>query len=69
MTATLVRPIVGVLNIEQPAPVTVLQGAGVPDFVAAQGTLYIATDAAATNTRLYINTDGDTTWASFTASA
>jgi len=45
-------------------------GAGAPTGVsAAKGTLYINTTATTTTTRLYINTDGATTWANFTASA
>lgn len=69
MAATKIRPIVGVNNNEQPAPATVMTCAGAPDFKAAQGTLVMRTDAAATNTRLYINTDGDTTWTVFAAAA
>jgi hypothetical protein len=36
---------------------------------APKGSLYIDTDATSTTTRLYINTDGGTTWATFTSSA
>jgi len=69
MAATKIRPIVGINNNSQPAPVTVMTCTGAPDFMASKGTLVIRTDAAATNTRLYINTDGDTTWTTFAAAA
>lgn len=38
-------------------------------LTAPKGTLFINTAAASTTTRLYVNTDGGTTWAYFTASA
>jgi hypothetical protein len=45
-------------------------GSGAPTGVtAAKGSLFINTGATTTTTRLYINTDGGTTWANFTASA
>src|SRR5262249_18429899 len=47
----------------------ILSGTGAPTLSAAKGTLYVNYAAAATTTRLYVNTDGATTWASFTASA
>jgi len=46
-----------------------LSGAGAPTLSAAKGTLYTRTDATTTTTRLYVNTDGGTTWANFTSSA
>ena len=48
-----------------------LVGAGDPNGVetAAKGSLYTNTTAITTTTRLYINIDGATTWAHFTASA
>ena len=46
-----------------------INGAGPPSFAAVKGTLYSNTTATTTTTRLYINTDGGTTWANFTASA
>lgn len=42
---------------------------GIDNYSAAKGTLYINTTAGTAATRLFINTDGGTTWASFTASA
>ena len=44
-------------------------GNGAPTFVATKGSLYVQLDATTTTTRLYINTDGSTTWAYFTTSA
>lgn len=44
-------------------------GTGAPTLSAGKGSLYCRTDATTTTTRLYINTDGGTTWANFTASA
>ena len=52
----------------QDAP-KVLMGGGAPTISAPKGTLYINRTGAAADERLYINTDGSTTWASFTASA
>jgi hypothetical protein len=54
----------------QVGPVGLLSGAGPPTgLTATKGTLYTNTTATTTTTRLYINTDGGTTWANFTASA
>lgn len=48
----------------------IISGAVAPTGITAtKGTLYINTAASSTTTRLYINTDGGTTWANFTASA
>lgn len=47
-----------------------ISGTGAPTGVSARkGSLYVNTTATTTTTRLYINTDGGTTWANFTASA
>jgi hypothetical protein len=46
-----------------------LSGAGAPSLSAPKGSLYSNTTAATAATRLYINTDGATTWAAFTAAA
>lgn len=52
------------------AGISFIVGSGAPTGVSAgKGSLYINTTASTTSTRLYINTDGGTTWASFTASA
>lgn len=42
---------------------------GDPAHSAPKGTLYVKTDATTTTTRLWVNTDGSTTWAYFTSSA
>lgn len=44
-------------------------GSGVPTASAPKGTLYIRTDGSSVSTRLYVNTDGGTTWTSFTSAA
>lgn len=44
-------------------------GAGAPTMAAAKGSIYSNTTATTTTTRLYVNTDGGTTWASLTTSA
>lgn len=51
------------------ADLGIYYGTGAPGFSAAKGSLYSRTDATTTTTRLYVNTDGATTWANFTASA
>ena len=53
----------------QNAQCDIIFGSGAPTLTAPQGSLYINITASTTTTRLYINTDGGTTWASFTASA
>ena len=50
-------------------PTLVIWGTGIPTIKATKGTLYVNTQATTTTTRLYVNTDGGTTWAYFTASA
>ena len=47
----------------------VYSGSGPPSFAAAKGSLYTNITATTTTTRLYINTNGGTGWASFTSSA
>lgn len=51
------------------APSNLIVGSGAPTQQAAKGSLYVNATASTSSTRLYINTDGGTTWASFTASA
>ncbi len=53
----------------QAAGIDLIVGSGAPTMTAPKGTLYINTTATTATTRLYINTDGGTTWAYFTASA
>lgn len=42
-------------------------GSGAPTFSAAQGSIYMRTDGSSTSTRLYVNTNGSTTWTNFTS--
>lgn len=51
------------------AGVGVYIGTGVPTVSAPKGSLYTRTDATTTTTRLYVNTDGGTTWTNFTSAA
>jgi hypothetical protein len=44
-------------------------GTGAPTFSAAKGSIYSNTTATTTTTRLYVNTDGGTGWASLAVSA
>jgi len=44
-------------------------GSGAPTISAAKGSLYLRTDGLSTSTRLYVNTDGGTTWTNVTTAA
>lgn len=44
-------------------------GSGLPTLSAAQGSLYLRTDGSSVSTRLYINTNGSTTWTNVTTVA
>lgn len=44
-------------------------GSGVPTLSAAKGSLYLRSDGSSTSTRMYVNTDGGTTWTSVTTAA
>ena len=44
-------------------------GTGAPTFTASNGTVYIRLDGSSASTRMYINTDGATTWTSVTTAA
>lgn len=41
-------------------------GSGAPSLAAAQGSLYLRTDGSSTSTRLYVNSNGSTTWVAVT---
>lgn len=41
-------------------------GSGVPTLSAAQGSLYMRSDGSSTSTRMYVNTNGSTTWTAVT---
>lgn len=44
-------------------------GSGVPTLAAAQGSLYMRTDGSSTSTRLYVNSNGSTTWVAVTTAS
>lgn len=44
-------------------------GTGAPSVSAPKGSIYVNTTATTTTTRMYINTDGATTWTNFTTAA
>ncbi len=44
-------------------------GSGAPSLTAAQGSLYLRSDGSSTSTRMYVNTDGSTTWTAVTTAA
>ena len=44
-------------------------GSGAPTLSAAQGSLYLRTDGSSTSTRMYVNTNGSTTWTAVTTVA
>jgi hypothetical protein len=50
--------------------ISFITGTGAPTGVSAnKGSIYINLTATTSTTRLYLNSDGGTTWVSFTASA
>jgi hypothetical protein len=44
-------------------------GSGAPTLSAAKGSLYLCTNGSSTSTRMYVNTDGGTTWTAVTTAA
>lgn len=44
-------------------------GSGAPTVSAPKGSVYLRTDGSSTSTRLYINSDGATTWTNATTAA
>ena len=44
-------------------------GSGAPTLSAPQGSLYLRTDGSSTSTRLYVNSDGGTTWVAITTAS
>lgn len=44
-------------------------GSGVPTLSAAKGSLYLRSDGSSTSTRMYVNTDGGTTWTNVVTAA
>lgn len=47
----------------------VYYGSGAPTVSAGQGSLYLRSDGSSTSTRLYVNTNGSTTWTNVTTAA
>ena len=54
------------LTVSSTASLGVFVGAGAPTISAAQGALYLNTTGNSTTTRLYVNTNGSTSWTSVT---
>lgn len=50
-------------------PISLFSGSGAPSIVAPKGSLYTNITASAISTRLYVNTDGGTTWTAVTTAA
>lgn len=48
---------------------SIVCGTGAPNYSAKKGTLYINLTGSSTSTRLYVNTDGATTWTNVTTAA
>jgi hypothetical protein len=44
-------------------------GSGAPTATAAKGSIYLRSDGSTTNNRMYVNTDGGTTWTAVTTAA
>ena len=44
-------------------------GSGAPTVSAAKGSLYLRSDGSSTSTRLYVNSDGATTWVAVTTAS
>jgi hypothetical protein len=57
------------LNTALATPVHFCAGTGAPTFSAAKGTVYSNITGSSTATRLYVNTDGATTWTNVTTAA
>lgn len=57
------------LNTNISTPPHVCAGTGAPTFTAPKGTIYTNITGSSTSTRLYVNTDGATTWTNVTTAA
>lgn len=57
------------LNFSSTANFGVFYGSGAPTVSAAQGSLYLRSDGSSTSTRMYVNTNGSTTWTAVTTAA
>jgi hypothetical protein len=59
----------GSVTVSQDPDVGFFWGTGAPTLTAGKGSLYTRLDGSSTSTRLYINTDGGTTWTNLTSAA
>lgn len=50
-------------------PFGIYYGSGAPTVSASKGSVYLRSDGSSTSTRLYVNTDGGTTWTNVTTAA
>lgn len=57
------------LNFSSTANFGIFYGSGAPTLSAAQGSLYLRSDGTTTNNRMYVNTNGSTTWTAVTTAA
>jgi hypothetical protein len=57
------------LMVSSTANFGIFFGSGVPTLSAAKGSLYLRSDGSSTTTRMYVNTDGATTWTAVTTVA
>ena len=57
------------LTMSSTANLGVFFGSGVPTLSAAKGSLYLRTDGSSVSTRMYVNSNGSTTWTSVTTVA
>lgn len=57
------------LRVSSTSNFGVFFGSGAPSLAAAKGSLYLRSDGSATNNRMYVNTDGSTTWTAVTTAA
>lgn len=55
------------IKISSVANFGIFFGSGAPTLAAAQGSLYLRSDGSTVATRLYVNTDGGTTWTAFSS--
>jgi hypothetical protein len=49
--------------------INIYSGTGAPTLTAPKGSIYSRIDGSSTSTRLYVNTDGATTWTNVTTAA
>ena len=57
------------LRVSSTSNFGVFFGSGAPTLSAAQGSLYLRSDGSSTSNRMYVNTDGSTTWTAVTTAA